>query len=82
MRGKLKRLSAKDILRALGVFGFEIVSTRGSHAKVRRIRLDGTRDVLTVPLHKEISPGTVRAIYRQALRFVPEDNLRSYFFSE
>ena len=42
MGGKLKRLSAKEILRALEVFGFEVVSTRGSHAKLRRIRLDGT----------------------------------------
>ena len=80
MSPKLKRLAAREVLVTLRAFGFEVVSTRGSHAKLRRELADGTRQILTVPLHRELAPGTVRAVYRQATRFIPEDELRSYFF--
>ena len=80
MSPKLKRLAAREVLVALGAFGFEVVSTRGSHAKLRRELADRTRQILTVPLHRELVPGTLRAVYRQATRFIPEDELRSYFF--
>ena len=42
----------------------------------------GERHVLVVPLHRHLAGGTVRAIYRQALRFVPEAELRPVFFVE
>jgi hypothetical protein len=42
----------------------------------------GERQTLTVPIHKSIAPGTVRAIYRQAQRFIPEEDLRPWFFHE
>jgi hypothetical protein len=32
-------------------------------------------------LYKELAPGTLRAIYRQVARFVPEKQLRRYFFA-
>ena len=80
MSPKLKRLAAREVLVALGAFGFEVVSTRGSHAKLRRELADGTRQILTVPLHRELAPGTLRAVYRQATRLIPEDELQSYFF--
>ncbi len=77
---RLKRLSARQILRILGTFGFSVVSVRGSHAKLKREVDGGPSQVLTVPLHRELAPGTVQAIYRQALRFVPEADLRPLFF--
>ncbi len=80
MSPKLKRLAAREVLVALRAFGFEVVSTRGSHAKLLRELADGTRQILTVPLHQELAPGTLRAVFRQATRFIPEDELRSYFF--
>ena len=80
MAPRLRRLSARDVLRALGKFGFEVHSTRGSHAKLRREGPDGTIQVMTVPLHRELAPGTLRAIFRQACRFVPEEELRVLFF--
>ena len=40
------------------------------------------RDTLTLPLHGQLAPGTLHAIYRQALRFVPADELRPHFFSD
>ena len=81
MPPKLRRLSARDVLRALGAFGFEVVSTRGSHAKLRREAADGRPEILTVPLHRELVPGTLRAIFRQASRFIPKDDLRPLFYS-
>ena len=78
---RLRRLSSREVLAALGAFDFEVVSTRGSHAKLRRQSPDGVRQIITVPLHKELAPGTVRAIFRQATRFITEAELRPYFFT-
>lgn len=80
MSPSLRRLTSREVLAALRVFGFEVVATRGSHAKLRRELTDGTRQVLTIPLHRELAPGTLRAIFRQAARFIAADELRPYFF--
>ena len=77
---RLRRLSSKQILRILNDHGFSVVSVRGSHAKLCREVEGGGRQVLTIPLHRELAPGTVQAIYRQALRFIPEEDLRARFF--
>jgi len=82
MAPRLRRLSARDVLGILGRFGFEVVATRGSHAKVRRAAADGQAQVLTLPLHKDLDVGTIRAIYRQAARFVPESELRPWFYGD
>ena len=82
MSPRLKRLSGREVLRAPGALGFQVVNTRGSHAKLRRISRDGSRETLTVPMHAELAPGTLHAIYRQALRFVADDELRPHFFRE
>jgi predicted RNA binding protein YcfA (HicA-like mRNA interferase family) len=79
---RLRRLSSKQILRILHDLGFSVVSVRGSHAKLRRGLEGGGSQVLTVPLHRELAPGTVQAIYRQALRFIPEEDLRPRFFGD
>ena len=82
---RLKRLSSREILRLLGRFGFKVESMRGSHAKLVRLRhAEGdreVREVLVVPMHRAPTIGTVRAIYRQASRFIPEDELKPHFFS-
>ncbi len=78
---RLRRLSSREVLAALGAFDFEVVSIRGSHAKLRRQSPDGVRQIITLPLHKELAPGTVRAIFRQATRFITEAELRPYFFT-
>jgi len=81
MSPRLRRLSARQVLAALARFGFEVVATRGSHAKLCRERPGGAKEILTIPLHRELAPGTLRAIYRQAARFIPEDELKPHFFS-
>ncbi len=78
--GRLRQLTARDVLRAFGSFGFTVASIRGSHAKLVRILTSGERQTLTVPLHKQLAPGTLRAIFRQALRYIPESDLKPWFF--
>lgn len=79
---RLRRLTPREILRLLGRFGFEVVSMRGSHAKLVRIGLSGRKEILLVPVHRQLATGTVRAIYRQACRFIPEGELRPGFFAD
>jgi len=78
----LGRLSAREVLAALKNYGFEVVATRGSHAKLRRVTADGQAQTLTLPLHKDLDLGTIRAIYRQAARFIPEEERRAWFYRD
>jgi predicted RNA binding protein YcfA (HicA-like mRNA interferase family) len=77
---KLKTLSGREVLKILSRFGFRVVSQRGSHVKLRRVLSDGTRQALTIPLHEELDRGTLGAIFRQALKYVPEEELKPHFY--
>jgi len=79
---KLLTLSGKELLRIFAIFDFHPFSQRGSHIKLRRISPSGVRQTLTIVSHAEVDRGTLHAIYRQALRFIPETELRSHFYSE
>ena len=82
---RLKRLTSREILGTLGRFGFEVVPMKGSHAKLVRGPLERNarqKEILVVPIHRKMSLGTIHAIYRQACRFIPEDDLREDFFSD
>jgi predicted RNA binding protein YcfA (HicA-like mRNA interferase family) len=78
---KLKRLSGEEVIKIFASFGFVIAAQRGSHVKLRRVLADGTRQTLTIPNHKELDTGTLRAIYRQALRYIPDTELQPHFYS-
>lgn len=82
MTPRLRRLSGREVITALGQFGFTVARTRGSHASLVRVATDGSRHVPTVPLHKELAPGTLHAIYRQASRFIDPEELYAHFFDE
>jgi len=77
---KLRVLSGKEVVKILSRFGFEVVSQKGSHVKLRRISPDGAKQTLTVPLHDELDRGTLKAIIKQASRFIPEEELKPYFY--
>ncbi|MHB1325017.1 MAG: type II toxin-antitoxin system HicA family toxin [Thermoleophilia bacterium] len=81
MPGKLRRLSGKQVISILQQFGFSEGSQRGSHVKLSR-RAGVSRQILVIPLHKELDRGTLKAIIRQASRFVPEKELFPYFYSD
>jgi len=79
---RLRVLSGDEVLKILGEFGFQKLAQRGSHMKLRRISSSGRTQTLTVPNHDESDRGTLHAIYRQALRYIPEPDLRSRFFTD
>lgn len=81
MPPRLRRLSGPEVVDILYAFGFELRSQKGSHAKLRRTSPQGGRQTLTVPLHPELDAGTLRAIIRQAARYVPEAELRPHFYA-
>lgn len=79
---KLKILSGQEVIKIFLSFDFNVAAQKGSHIKLTRIRPDTTRQTLTIPNHPELDKGTLKAIYRQALRYIPEDKLKFHFYSE
>ena len=79
---KLKTLSGKEVLKIFLSFGFNIIAQKGSHIKLARVQKDGIRQTLTIPNHFEIDKGTLKAIYRQALKYISEEELKAYFYTE
>ena len=79
---RLKRLEGREVLRVLRGFGFEVVSMRGSHAKLVRIAPSGRKEILVVPVHRHLTVGTLHAINRQASRFIPAEDLRAEFLAD
>jgi len=64
MGSKYPLLSAGEIIKALHKVGFEEVSQRGSHRKLKNNSAPA-RTVI-VPMHHEIARGTLRSILEQA----------------
>ena len=62
---KLPVLPAREILKALGKAGFQVVSQRGSHIKLRGEQGGGVRTVI-VPNYGEVPRGVLASILRQA----------------
>ena len=82
MSPKIKRLSGRQVIAIFERFGFEAVSQRGSHVKLRRIAKSGAKETLTIPNHEELDTGTLRAIIRQASKYIPSEELRPEFYAE
>lgn len=61
MSPRLPVVSGSEAVRTLGKAGFAEISQRGSHVKLR----NAGRTVI-VRLHRELAPGTLRSILRQA----------------
>ena len=77
---KLRRLSGDEVAAILSRYGFLKVAQKGSHMKLKRLVADAAQ-TLTIPAHRELDAGTLRAIFRQASRFIPEQELQSHFYS-
>jgi predicted RNA binding protein YcfA (HicA-like mRNA interferase family) len=80
MGAKLRVLSGRALVSIFEQFGFVAVSQNGSHVKMRRISIAGM-ETLTIPYHNEIPKGTLRAIFGQAARSIPRENLHPHFYS-
>ena len=57
-------VSGRDVARALEKIGYVLDRRRGSHMILRQEQAPHRR--LTIPDHKELAKGTLRAILRQA----------------
>ncbi len=80
---KLKNLSGNDLIKIFQEFGFEVVSQKGSHVKLKKYsETSGDAQVMIIPKHKEMDKGTLKGIYSQALKYVPDNELRIYFYSD
>ena len=60
-----KLYSARQIVKALKRIGFEIISQKGSHIKLRGT-FGGETYSAIVPNHKEVALGTIQSILKQA----------------
>lgn len=56
-------LPPSEIIRALQKFGFEKVSQKGSHVKLKNYY---SNRVCIVPMHDEIAKGTLKSILEQS----------------
>jgi len=61
---KLPVISGKQLCKALKKVGYEIDHQTGSHIILRNVKPPNRR--LTVPSHKEIAKGTLKAIINQS----------------
>lgn len=56
---KLPQVSGLQLVKAFARIGFEKISQRGSHIKLRRVKSDMVETVI-IPDHKRVKPGTLR----------------------
>lgn len=61
---ELPRVSGREAVKAFGKIGYELDRQRGSHIVLRQKQPPHRR--LTIPDHKELRKGTLRALIRQA----------------
>ena len=78
---KLKVLPGKDIIKILESFNFKVVAQKGSHVKLRRV-VDNTNQTLTIPDHKELDKGTIKAIFNQASKYISSLELKEHFYQD
>jgi predicted RNA binding protein YcfA (HicA-like mRNA interferase family) len=77
---KLKVLSGADLISGFEKHGFIVVKQKGSHVKLQR-KTPTEIQTLTIPNHKEIDKGTLKAIYRQSLRYFKDVEIEAMFYT-
>ena len=73
MTAKPKLVSGRRVAKALGKFGYQKISQKGSHIKLCN---DSTGITLIVPDHKEVDRWTLKTILKQAE--ISEDEFNKY----
>ena len=71
MGAKLPHISGKDAVRAFAKVGFVVHDRRGKGSHVVMVR-EEPRSLLSIPQHRELAPGTLRALIRDADMTVAE----------
>jgi predicted RNA binding protein YcfA (HicA-like mRNA interferase family) len=80
MRGGLKVLTGREVVKIFETFGFEVIGGT-KHIKMRRLRLGGVA-TLIVANHSPIGKGLLRTIFMQASAYIPQEELRTLFYNE
>jgi predicted RNA binding protein YcfA (HicA-like mRNA interferase family) len=62
---KMPRISGKEMLKILSLFGFEVIRQKGSYVVLKKQTKNGEFGTV-VPMHKELAEGTIRGILKQA----------------
>ncbi len=65
MTPRLPVISGQEAVRAFAALGYEVVRRRGSHMRLRHPS-DAGRKPLTIPDHRVLKPGLLRALIRDA----------------
>jgi len=78
---RLEVLSGENVIKILESFNFVIISQKGSHVKLRRT-IKKNNQTLSIPNHKELDKGTLRAIFNQASKYISESELMPHFYNE
>lgn len=78
---KLKTFSGQELVKIFSRFGFTMAAQKGSHIKLARM-VNKERQILTIPNHPELGKGTIKAIFRQATRYISETELKQHFYTE
>lgn len=60
-----RSISGKEMTKLLSKIGFSETSQKGSHIKLKRFR-SNHQEIVIVPAHKELTPGTFRNILNMA----------------
>ena len=80
MQGGLKVLSGAEVVNILEGLGFAAIGGT-KHIKLRRTGPNGN-ETLVIPAHSPIAKGTLRVIFSQASRYVPQEQLRPLFYNK
>jgi len=76
---KFKVLSGQNVVNIfIKNFHFTVKSQKGSHIKL--VRYVGTKkQILIIPLHKELDRGTLKSIYKKSLEYLKSENIDKFF---
>lgn len=78
---KLRTLKSREIIKFLKQQGFAIDRQRGSHIVLTKT-FSFSKQVLTIPKHNTLDKGTIKALYNQISRFVPEAEMQELFYTK
>ena len=82
MPNKLRsNVSGVELLKFFESKDFILKRTKGSHMILVK-KLSFGDQVLVIPKHKIVPKGTLNAIYKQAMKFIPEGELFDKFYSK
>lgn len=80
---KLRRLNGKEVIKILESLGFTVRRITGSHHHLYLTQSEKPC-YTSVPVHggRPLSVGTLKSIYRQVSRCVPDDVLYLHFYTD